>query len=201
MVGNNGMKYSPASSPSAAMARVAGPPHGVIPLMMLSDNIAMMPRIIGFMPIRLYKGNIAAQVIMYVVVPSPSSATVNDNSAVPIAIFIGSPLTRFRILRINGSNRPASIIKPKKRMANNNNAAEGATIFRPSNIIFPVVPPNPPISANAIGTSVKATIGERRLVMISNVNTTTMANPSKASIDYSLIVIDEVIDNHVLSGI
>ncbi|MDG6404476.1 hypothetical protein QCD79_31145, partial [Pseudomonas quasicaspiana] len=40
MVGSDGMKYSPASSPSAAIARVAGPPHGVMPLMMLNDSIA-----------------------------------------------------------------------------------------------------------------------------------------------------------------
>ncbi|MNC50785.1 hypothetical protein D3C75_1000490 [compost metagenome] len=64
MVGNNGMKYSPASTPSAAIARVAGPPQGLKPLMMLSDNMAMVARIIGFMPMRLYNGSIAAQVIM-----------------------------------------------------------------------------------------------------------------------------------------
>ncbi|MNC50786.1 hypothetical protein D3C75_1000500 [compost metagenome] len=100
------------------------------------------------------------------VVPSPSSATVNDSSAVPIAIFIGSPLTRLRILRISGSNRPESIIKPKNRIANSSNAADGATIFRPSSIIFPVVPPKPPIKAKTIGTTVNATMGDKRLDMI-----------------------------------
>ncbi|MCY1458855.1 hypothetical protein D9M71_762730 [compost metagenome] len=64
MVGSKGTKYSPASRPSAAIALVAGPPHGVMPLMMLKDNMAMVARIIGFMPIRLYNGSIAAQVIM-----------------------------------------------------------------------------------------------------------------------------------------
>ncbi|MNI98135.1 hypothetical protein D3C73_1569170 [compost metagenome] len=64
MVGNIGMKYSVASSPSAAMARVAGPPHGLRPLMILSESIATVARIIGFMPMRLYNGNMAAQVIM-----------------------------------------------------------------------------------------------------------------------------------------
>ncbi len=64
MVGSNGTKYSPASRPSAAIARVAGPPQGVMPLMMLSDSMEMVARIIGFMPIRLYSGSIAAQVIM-----------------------------------------------------------------------------------------------------------------------------------------
>ncbi|MNP36765.1 hypothetical protein D3C76_1301760 [compost metagenome] len=53
MVGSIGMKYSLASSPSAAMARVAGPPQGLKPLMMLSDSIDTVARIIGFMPIRL----------------------------------------------------------------------------------------------------------------------------------------------------
>ena len=40
------MKYSLASSPSAAMARVAGPPQGLKPLMMLSDSIDTVARII-----------------------------------------------------------------------------------------------------------------------------------------------------------
>ncbi|MNW03684.1 hypothetical protein D3C71_1996550 [compost metagenome] len=63
-VGNIGMKYSVASRPSAAMARVAGPPHGLMPLMMLNDSIDTVARIIGFMPMRLYSGSMAAQVIM-----------------------------------------------------------------------------------------------------------------------------------------
>ncbi|MNP31324.1 hypothetical protein D3C76_1244420 [compost metagenome] len=64
IVGSNGVKYSPASSPSAAIARVAGPPQGLIPLMTLKDSMAIIAKIIGFMPMRLYSGNIAAQVIM-----------------------------------------------------------------------------------------------------------------------------------------
>lgn len=46
------------------MARVAGPPQGLSPLMMLSDSIDTVARIIGFMPMRLYSGSMAAQVIM-----------------------------------------------------------------------------------------------------------------------------------------
>ena len=91
-------------------------------------------------------------------------------------------MTRLRILRISGSNRPASIIKPKNRIANSRSAADGATIFKPSSIILPVVPPKPPITANTIGTSVRATIGDSRLVIIRKVKTTTMAKPSNASI-------------------
>ncbi|MNL83264.1 hypothetical protein D3C87_2108670 [compost metagenome] len=75
-------------------------------------------------------------------------------------------MTRLRILRISGSNSPESIINPKNRIANRSSAAEGATIFRPSSIIFPVVPPKPPIKAKAIGTTVNATIGDKRLDMI-----------------------------------
>lgn len=41
-----------------------GPPQGVMPLMMLNDSMEIVARIIGFMPMRLYSGNIAAQVIM-----------------------------------------------------------------------------------------------------------------------------------------
>ncbi|MNR31518.1 hypothetical protein D3C85_1490320 [compost metagenome] len=115
-------------------------------------------------------------------VPSPSRATVNDSSAVPTAIFIGSPLTRFRILRIKGSNSPESIIRPKNSIANSSKAAEGATIFRPSSIILPVVPPKPPITAKTIGTTVRAMIGDKRLVIIRKVKTTTIAKPRKASI-------------------
>ncbi|MNV54202.1 hypothetical protein D3C71_1463790 [compost metagenome] len=114
--------------------------------------------------------------------PSPSRATSSDSNAVPTAIFIGSPLTRLRILRISGSNRPASIIKPKNKIANSRRAAEGATIFKPSSIILPVVPPKPPMTEKTIGTTVRATIGDNRLVIIRTVKTTTMAKPSNASI-------------------
>ncbi|MNC74850.1 hypothetical protein D3C75_1262820 [compost metagenome] len=83
-----------------------------------------------------------------------------------MAIFIGSPFTRLRILRISGSNRPASIIRPKNRMANSSSAADGATIFSPSSIILPRSGAKPPTRAKTIGTMVSATIGDRRLLMI-----------------------------------
>ncbi|MNP36764.1 hypothetical protein D3C76_1301750 [compost metagenome] len=83
-----------------------------------------------------------------------------------MAILTGSPFTRLRILRISGSNRPASIIRPKNRMANNSKAADGATIFRPSSIILPSSGAKPPMTAKTIGTTVSATIGDRRLLMI-----------------------------------
>jgi hypothetical protein len=48
-----------------------------------------------------------------VVEPSPSSEISIASTAVPSTIFIGSPLTKRRITRTSGSNRPASIITPK----------------------------------------------------------------------------------------
>ncbi|MDT4842262.1 hypothetical protein FQZ97_761560 [compost metagenome] len=64
MVGSMGMKYSLASRPSTAIARVAGPPQGLMPLMMLSDSMDTHARISGFIPMRLYSGSMAATVIM-----------------------------------------------------------------------------------------------------------------------------------------
>ena len=41
------MKNSAASKPSAAIARVAGPPQGVIPLIMPSDNNEIVLKSVG----------------------------------------------------------------------------------------------------------------------------------------------------------
>ncbi|MNW13588.1 hypothetical protein D3C71_2115860 [compost metagenome] len=51
-------------------------------------------------------------------------------------------------------------------MANSSKAADGATIFRPSSIILPSSGAKPPMTAKTIGTTVSATIGDRRLLMI-----------------------------------
>ncbi|MCY1367434.1 hypothetical protein D9M69_543690 [compost metagenome] len=83
-----------------------------------------------------------------------------------MAIFTGLPLTVCKMRRISGSNSPESIMMPKNRMAKSNSAAEGATVFRPSSIILPSSGAKPPTNAKTMGTTVKATTGDRRLVMI-----------------------------------
>jgi len=61
----------------------------------------------------LYSGRNAVTTIRYVMVPSPSKATIKESTAVPITIFRGSPPTIFIIFATKGSNNPVSINTPK----------------------------------------------------------------------------------------
>ena len=176
------MKNSLASKPNAAMARVAGPPHGVMPLMILTDMMEIVASTNGFMPRRIYSASIAEMVIMCVVVPSPSNDAIMAMTAVPIAIFTGSPFTSFMTLLIKGSNSPASIKMPKNKIANSNKAADGATCFKPSIIIVPSPDQNPPMTAKTIGTTTNADTGDIFFAMIKYVNTRTIETPNSVRI-------------------
>ena len=58
-------------------------------------------------------GSNAETVMMNVVDPSPSRDTAPARTAVPITNRTGSLPTTRRMKRINGSNKPTSIINPK----------------------------------------------------------------------------------------
>ena len=105
MTGIIGMNNSEESSPNDAIAIAEAPPHGVIFITPI-DNIATVANTSRFIPSRLYSGSNAEHVMIYVVVPSPSKATIIERTAVPRTIFKGSPFTTCRILAINGSKRP-----------------------------------------------------------------------------------------------
>ena len=64
--------------------------------------------------------------MMNVVEPSPSSETTPASTAVATTRRTGSLRTAFRMKRISGSNRPTSIIVPKKMIAKNSSVAVGA---------------------------------------------------------------------------
>ena len=92
-----------------------------------------------------------------------------------MTILVGSLPTSFRIQRTAGSNSPASIMMPKYRIANISITPVGASFLMPSSIIGPSPMPNPPIRPKTMGTMISATMADRRLVMISAMNTRIMA--------------------------
>ncbi|CAH0273130.1 hypothetical protein SRABI80_03522 [Peribacillus frigoritolerans] len=104
-----------------------------------------------------------------------------------MAILTGSPFTTLRIVLMIGSKTPASIKMPKKRIANKIMIPVGATSLIPSSAISPILPPNPPISAKALGTAIKAIMAESRPVIIKIINTTIIKYPNKASISITPI--------------
>ncbi|MDT4850855.1 hypothetical protein FQZ97_850200 [compost metagenome] len=113
--------------------------------------------------------------------PSPSSEITRASTVVPTTIFSGSPFTARRMRPTMGSNRPASIMTPKYRMANISITPVGAILRIPSSIILSMPAPNPPSRAKIMGTRMSATRGDRRLVMISVMNVITMPKPSRVN--------------------
>lgn len=57
----------------------------------------------------------------------------------------------------------------------------GASVRTPSSIIGPISPPNPPRSANAIGTTMSAVSTDIRFVMISAMKTTIIEKANTVS--------------------
>ena len=81
----------------------------------------------------------------------------------------------------NGSNNPASIMIAKYRIANISMTPVGASLETPASIIAPSSFEKPPITPNAIGTTINAVSADSRLVMISSMNTTTIENARSVS--------------------
>ncbi len=185
IAGTSGTNTSAGSTCSAVAARAVGPPHGVRFITPPARMVTQV-RFNAFMPMRRYSGSIADTVIMYVVEPSPSSEIRNANAAVPTTIFIGSPLTRRRMRRTSGSNSPASIITPKYRIANISITPVGAIFLIPSSIMSLMPVPKPPASAKVIGTMIRATSGDSRLLMIRYMKVMTIPKPSAVSMGSSL---------------
>ncbi|CAH0282069.1 hypothetical protein SRABI128_03675 [Microbacterium sp. Bi128] len=131
----------------------------------------------GLIPRRRYSGSIAEVVMMNVVEPSPSRDTAPARMAVPSTILAGSsPSTRV-ITRMSGSNRPTSIMMPKYMIANISSAAVGAILPIASITMSPMPRPAPARRPKTVGTTIRATIGVRRRVMISAMNASTMRKP------------------------
>ena len=122
-------------------------------------------------------GSMAAVVRMKVVDPSPSRETTAARTAVPSTTFAGSLPSVRRISFTSGSNRPTSIIMPKKTMANISNAAVEVRLFIESMTMSPMPSPAPANSPKMVGTTIRATTGVNFFVMISVMNTAIMANP------------------------
>ena len=119
--------------------------------------------------------------MMKVVDPSPSSETAPASIAVPSTTFAGS-LPRNRVMnRISGSNRPTSIMMPKNMIANISSAAVGARSPMDSMIMSPSPRPAPANRPKIVGTRMRATIGVRRLVMMSTMKVRIMVNPRMTS--------------------
>ena len=120
-------------------------------------------------------------VMMKVVDPSPSSETAPARIAVPSTTFAGS-LPRNRVMnRISGSNSPTSIMMPKNMIANMSRAAVGARFPIDSMIMSPSPSPAPAKRPKIVGTRMRATIGVRRLVMMSTMKVRIMVNPRMTS--------------------
>lgn len=65
----------------------------------------------------------------------------------------------------------------KYKIANMSMTPVGARALIPSSIIGPMVGPKPAASAKAVGTRIKATSAERRLVMIKAMKAVTSVKP------------------------
>ena len=83
------------------------------------------------------------------------------------------PITRSTPAMI-GSSIPASVRIPKKRIAKTNIPAIGPMFCTPCTMNLPVASPKPAASDAATGTTISATSGDNRFVMI-RPNSATMA--------------------------
>jgi hypothetical protein len=72
-------------------------------------------------------------------------------------------------------------------MANISITPVGAIFLIPSSIISSIPAPKPPISANRMGMVIRATSGDRRLLMIKYMNVMTMPKPRMLSIICGLL--------------
>ena len=72
-------------------------------------------------------------------------------------------------------------------MANISITPVGAIFLMPSSIISSMPAPKPPISANRMGMVIRATSGDRRLLMIKYMNVMTMPKPRMLSIICGLL--------------
>ncbi|MDF2492859.1 MAG: hypothetical protein K0Q58_1437 [Microbacterium sp.] len=115
--------------------------------------------------------------MMNVVDPSPSSDTAPARIAVPSTTFAGSSPSRRVITRISGSKRPTSIMMPKYMIANMSSAAVGAMELIASITMSPSPRPAPAKSPKIVGTTMSATMGVSRRVMMSAMNVRIIANP------------------------
>ena len=127
--------------------------------------------------------------MMNVVEPSPSSETTPASTAVATTRRTGSLRTAFRMKRISGSNRPTSIIVPKKMIAKNSSVAVGAKSL--IELMMESTTPSSPgcptpvavtTNANDSGTRTSANVGVSRLARIRYMNTAIMEKPRKMSI-------------------
>lgn len=118
---------------------------------------------------------------MNVVEPSPSSETIAASTAVPSTTRAGSALQNRRMPRTIGSNRPTSIITPKKMIANISMAAVGASSPIPSSTYSPRWDPCPAITQKRAGMRMSDVIGDIFFVMISVRNVAIMTNPRTVS--------------------
>ncbi|MNJ76117.1 hypothetical protein D3C77_733330 [compost metagenome] len=66
-------------------------------------------------------------------------------------------------------------------MANISITPVGAILRMPSSIILSMPAPKPPSNAKIMGTRIRATKGDRRLVMINVMNVITMPKPSRVN--------------------
>ena len=176
-----GTKTSDGEMPSAAAARAVGPPHGtmfIAPFARPATTVSTTGLTLSFR----YSGSSADVTMMNVVDPSPSSDTTMARTAVPTTRRMGSLRTTRSITFTKGSNRPTSIMIPKKMIAKNNSAAVGATAFMPSATMSPMPIPAPAARPNAIGTAINPTTGVARFDMIKYMNTATIRKPSATSI-------------------
>ena len=118
----------------------------------------------------------AAVVIMYVVLPSPSSETTSASAAVPSTTRAGSSPTTRTSAVTTGSNNPASIMIAKYRIANVSMMPVGAIFVTPASIMPPSDEANPPSTPKTIGTRMSAVSGAILRVMISVMKTMTIEN-------------------------
>jgi len=90
------------------------------------------------------------------------------------------------ISRDSGSNKRASIIKPKYSTANNSNTAVGATVLMPAAIISPSCARWPVNSRKNAGTTMIATKAVIHLRMTHSLNTPKVAKPRRANMSVLL---------------
>ena len=130
-------------------------------------------------------GRNAAQHTSVVVVPSPFMEMAAATTEVAMRTFIGSPFANSIIFLVMGSNRPASSMIEKYRMANRSRMPVFAVVPRPFMTqsprsvhceMLPVAISM--MSAKTSGIEQRATSGDSFLVMTTNMKTAIMSHPS-----------------------
>ena len=115
-----------------------------------------------------------------VTAPEPSRCTSNASKAVPGTIREGlRPMTRSS-QAMNGFSIPASVMMPKKRMANTNMPITPEMVSMPASMNFPVRMPKPPQSDARTGIEIRATTGDILLLRIAAMSTRMVRAPRTA---------------------